>query len=83
MAPEPLIVQRQALTKHGTRPQAAQRHAVGPVLRAASLDRQEQTRLGQERTHVQRQVAALGEVTIVGRQADPQPVPDRPTTPAE
>ncbi|WP_189103059.1 eCIS core domain-containing protein [Deinococcus knuensis] len=83
VAPEPLAVQRQALTKHGARPQTAQRHAAGPVLRAASLDRQEQTRLEQERAHVQRQVAALGEVTAVERQADPRPVPDRPTTPAE
>lgn len=80
---EPLAVQRQALTRHGTRPQTAQRHAAGPVLRAASLDRQEHTHLEQERGHVQRQVAALGEVTTVGPQADPRPVPDRPTTPAE
>ncbi len=83
VAPEPLAVQRQALTKHGARPQTAQRHAAGPVLRAAALDRQEHARLEQERAHVQRQVAALGEVTAVERQADPRPVPDRPTTPAE
>ncbi|MCD0164947.1 DUF4157 domain-containing protein [Deinococcus sp. 12RED42] len=73
----------QTLQRFTARPQTLQRQAVMPVLRAAALDRQEQTRLSQQSTQVQRQITALGEVTPAPRPAEPLAAPAKPTTPAD
>ncbi|WP_291431944.1 DUF4157 domain-containing protein [Deinococcus sp.] len=85
--PEPppltsLEAQRHTLQRFTARPQTAQRQAAAPVLRAASLDRQEQDRLTGERTSLQRQIATLGKAAPAQQPAQP-PVPVKPVTPSD
>ncbi|MFT2721901.1 DUF4157 domain-containing protein [Deinococcus sp. A31D244] len=80
---DPLALTQQALQRFTARPRTLQRQAVLPVLRAAAMDRQEQTRLRQQQTQVQRQITALGEVTPVPRPAEPLTVPAKPITPGD
>ncbi len=80
---DPLALTLQALPRFTARPQTLQRQAVLPVLRAAALDRQEQTRLSQQLTQVQRQITALGEVTPAPHPAEPLAAPAKPTTPGD
>ncbi|WP_081424598.1 eCIS core domain-containing protein [Deinococcus soli (ex Cha et al. 2016)] len=63
-------------------PTRAQGQAAQPVLRAATLQRQEEARLSGARAAVQQQVAALGDVAPVQRRAD-LPVPAKPVTPSD
>ena len=78
-----LALKQQAVQRFTARPQTLQRQAVMPVLRAAALDRQEQTRLSQQLTQVQRQITSLGEVTPAPRPAQPLTAPAKPTTPGD
>ncbi|GAQ22439.1 hypothetical protein DEIGR_102467 [Deinococcus grandis] len=63
-------------------PVRAQGQAARPVLRAATLQRQEEARLSGARASVQQQVAALGDVPPVQRHAQ-APLPARPVTPSD
>ncbi|WP_119674355.1 DUF4157 domain-containing protein [Deinococcus sp. RM] len=63
-------------------PTRAQTQAAQPVLRAATLQRQEEDRLSIAREGVQQQIGALGQVMPVQRPAD-LPVPARPVTPSD
>ena len=63
-------------------PTRAQGQAAQPVLRAATLQRQEEARLSGARAAVQQQVAALGDVAPVQRRTD-LPVPAKPVTPSD
>ncbi|WP_230270600.1 eCIS core domain-containing protein [Deinococcus sp. 6YEL10] len=83
MPVDPLALTQQAVQRFTARPRTLQRQAVLPVLRAAALDRQEQTRLSQQQTQVQRQITALGEVTPVLRPAEPLTAPAKPITPGD
>ncbi|WP_291432505.1 DUF4157 domain-containing protein [Deinococcus sp.] len=78
-----LALTQQALQRFTARPQTLQRQAVMPVLRAAALDRQEQTRLRQQQTQVQRQITSLGEVTSAPRPPGSLTAPAKPTTPGD
>ncbi|WP_291432248.1 hypothetical protein [Deinococcus sp.] len=78
-----LALKQQAVQRFTARPQTLQRQAVLPVLRAAALDRQEQTRLRQQQTQVQRQITALGEVTPAPHLPEPSAVRAAPTTPGD
>ncbi|OWL94072.1 hypothetical protein CBQ26_17070, partial [Deinococcus indicus] len=77
-----LEVQRHALQRLTARPQTAQQQAAAPVLRAATLQRQEEGRLASERDTIQRQVAALGNVAPVQPQTQSL-IPAKPVTPSD
>ncbi|GGR65050.1 hypothetical protein GCM10008959_29030 [Deinococcus seoulensis] len=77
-----LEAQRHTLQRFTARPQTAQRQAAAPVLRAATLQRQEEGRLASDRATIQRQVTALGNVAPVQPQTQ-SPVPVKPVTPAD
>ncbi|WP_291431589.1 DUF4157 domain-containing protein [Deinococcus sp.] len=77
-----LEAQGWALQRFTARPQAAQRQAAAPVLRAASLNRQEQDRLTGERATLQHQITTLDRAAPAQQPAQP-PVPVKPTTPAD
>ncbi|WDA59472.1 DUF4157 domain-containing protein [Deinococcus aquaticus] len=81
-APAHLEAQRHMLQRFTARSQTAQRQAAAPVLRAASLDRQEQDRLTGERATLQRQISTLGQPAPSQQPAQP-PVPVKPTTPTD
>ena len=81
-APAHLEAQRHMLQRFTARSQTAQRQAAAPVLRAASLDRQEQGRLTGERATLQRQISTLDKAALAQQPAQP-PVPVKPTTPAD
>ncbi|WP_189062800.1 eCIS core domain-containing protein [Deinococcus arenae] len=74
---------RQAVMRHTARPVAAQRQAVQVPLRAATLARQEVTRIQRERQMVQAQLGALP--VGLERPLPPavRPVPVKPVTPDE
>ncbi len=77
-----LEAQGRALQRFTARQQTAQRQAAAPVLRAASLDRQEQDRLTSERATLQRQISTLDKAAPVQPSTQP-PVPAKPVTPAD
>ncbi|WP_418514538.1 DUF4157 domain-containing protein [Deinococcus sp. RM] len=85
-SPEPAetAAQRAAapLQRFLSTPTRAQGQAARPVLRAATLQRQEEARLSGARDVVQQQVAALGDVPPVQRHAQ-TPLPARPVTPSD
>ncbi|WP_343757303.1 DUF4157 domain-containing protein [Deinococcus depolymerans] len=85
-SPEPAetAAQRAAapLQRFLSTPARAQGQVARPVLRAATLQRQEEDRLSGARQTVQRQVEAVGDVAPVQRHAD-LPVPARPVTPSD
>ncbi|WP_217449198.1 DUF4157 domain-containing protein [Deinococcus sp. JMULE3] len=85
-SPEPaeIAVQRAAapMQRFLSTPTRAQGQAAQSVLRAATLQRQEEDRLSGVRASVQQQVTALGELQPVQRHAQ-TPVPARPVTPSD